>query len=149
MGRKADVMGDGLLAFAILAGMLWAAVATIRAVVRSYRRWSDSNPPVQARPRDRPPSRLKYVFRPGKSPEVKSLERAIVKCAMVLDGAVSPADVVATYTEWGMDEVRDRIKIMVDKGHIEMRATKSGSPPVVYVIPEFLTDEKRLTLGIE
>ena len=153
MGRKADVMGDGLLAFAILAGMRWAAVATIRAAVRSYRRWSASNPPIQprpqVRPKDRPPSRLKYMFRPEKSPEVKSLERAIVKCAMVSDGMVSPADVVAAYTDWGMDEVRDRIKVMVDKGHVEMRATKSGAPPVVYVIPEFLTDEKRLTLGIE
>ena len=131
-------MGDGLLSLAILAAMVWAAFVMIRAIVRSYRRRSDNNPPIQARARS--PLRLKYVFRPDRSPEVKSLERAIVKCAMVSDGLVSRADVVATYAEWGMDEVRDRIKIMVDKGHIEMRATASGTPPVVYVIPEFLAD---------
>jgi hypothetical protein len=35
---------------------------------------------------------------------------------------------------------------MVEKGHAELRATRSGSPALVYVIPEFLTDETRRTI---
>ena len=86
---------------------------------------------------------LKYVFRPDSAPEVKELERAIVKCAMSSDGIVSPSEVVAAYSEWGLDEVRARLDAMANKGYVEMRATKSGSPPLAYVVPEFLADASR------
>ena len=118
---------------------IWLAIA----VVRAYRRNSDGLqlPPIpRAYPRVYP---LKYVFRPDSAPEVKELERAIVKCAMSSDGIVSPSEVVAAYSEWGLDEVRARLDAMANKGYVEMRATKSGSPPLAYVVPEFLADASR------
>ena len=73
----------------------------------------------------------------------EGLERAIVKVARGKNGIVSPAVVVAHYSQWGMDEVQVMLDDMVSRGHAEQRATESGSPPLVYVVPEFLTDATR------
>ena len=72
----------------------------------------------------------------------ESLEQVILRVARAGGGLVSPAQ-VATSSDWSLDDSRACLDEMVRKGHAEQRATKTGSPPLVYVIPDFLTDEGR------
>ncbi len=79
------------------------------------------------------------------APPPDSLERVILKLARADGGLVSPGE-VATRGNWTLDEAKAYLETMVEKGHAELRATRSGSPALVYVIPEFLTDETRRTI---
>ena len=79
---------------------------------------------------------------PVAAPTPESLEQAILRVTKAGGGLVSPAQ-VATSGPWSLDDSRAGLDEMVRKGHAEQRATKSGSPPLVYVIPEFLTDAGR------
>ena len=74
-----------------------------------------------------------------------SLEQAILRAAKEGGGLVSPAQ-VATGGPWSLDDSRALLDEMVSKGYAEQRATKTGSPPLVYVIPEFLTEPGRQQL---
>ena len=76
------------------------------------------------------------------APMADSLEQAILRVAKAGGGLVSPAQ-VATNGPWTLDDSRAFLDEMVRKGHAEQRATRTGSPPLVYVIPEFLTDAGR------
>jgi TM2 domain-containing membrane protein YozV len=76
------------------------------------------------------------------APAPETLEQAILRVTKAGGGLVSPAQ-VATSGPWSLDDSRAGLDEMVRKGHAEQRATKSGSPPLVYVIPEFLTDAGR------
>ena len=82
------------------------------------------------------------LLREAAAPIAESLEQAILRVAKVDGGLVSPAQ-VATSGPWTLDDSRAFLDEMVRKGHAEQRATTSGSPPLVYVIPEFLTDASR------
>lgn len=75
-------------------------------------------------------------------PVQQSLEQVILRVAKAGGGLVSPAE-VATGGTWSLDETRAYLDEMVNKGHAEQRATRNGTPPLVYVIPEFLTDATR------
>ena len=79
---------------------------------------------------------------PEQEPVRESLEQAILRVARAGGGLVSPAE-VATGGTWSLDETRAYLDAMVNKGHAEQRATRNGTPPLVYVIPEFLTDATR------
>ena len=81
----------------------------------------------------------------AEAPVPESLEQAILRVAQAGGGLVSPAQ-VATSGRWTLDDSRAGLDEMVRKGHAEQRATRSGSPPLVYVIPEFLTDAGRLQI---
>ena len=72
----------------------------------------------------------------------ESLEQVILRVAKENGGLVSPG-AVATSGNWTLDETKSYLDGMVDKGHAELRPTRSGTPSVVYVIPEFLTDSTR------
>ena len=74
-----------------------------------------------------------------------SLEQVILRVAKAGGGLVTPAQ-VATSGPWNLDDSRAFLDEMVRKGHAEQRATKTGSPPLVYVIPEFLTEPTRQQL---
>ena len=76
------------------------------------------------------------------APVQETLEQAILRVAKASGGLVSPAE-VATRGNWSLDETRAGLDEMVTKGYAEQRATRSGTPPLVYVIPEFLTDATR------
>ena len=78
-------------------------------------------------------------------PVTESLEQAILRVARAGGGVVSPV-LVATSGPWSLDDSRVFLDEMVRKGHAEQRATKNGSPPLVYVIPEFLSDATRQQL---
>jgi len=82
------------------------------------------------------------LLRDAAVPVAESLEQAILRVAKAGGGLVSPAQ-VATSGPWNLDDSRAALDEMVRKGHAEQRATKTGAPPVVYVIPEFLTDAGR------
>ena len=82
------------------------------------------------------------LLREAAVPIAESLEQAILRVARADGGLVSPAH-VATSGPWTLDDSRAFLDEMVRKGHAEQRATRSGSPPLVYVIPEFLTDASR------
>ena len=82
------------------------------------------------------------LLREAAAPIAESLEQAILRVARADGGLVSPAQ-VATSGPWTLDDSRAFLDEMVRKGHAEQRATRSGSPPLVYVIPEFLTDASR------
>jgi hypothetical protein len=75
-------------------------------------------------------------------PQAESLEQVILRVAKESGGLVSPGT-VATSGNWTLDDAKSYLDGMVDKGHAELRPTKSGSPGVVYVIPDFLTDAIR------
>ena len=75
-------------------------------------------------------------------PVQQSLEQVILRVAKAGGGVVSTAE-VATGGTWSLDETRAYLDEMVNKGHAEQRATRNGTPPLVYVIPEFLTDATR------
>jgi hypothetical protein len=79
---------------------------------------------------------------PRAQPQAESLEQVILRVAKESGGLVSPGT-VATSGNWTLDEAKSCLDDMVDKGHAELRPTKSGSPAVVYVIPDFLTDATR------
>ena len=85
---------------------------------------------------------LHAAVAPVAAPAPESLEQAILRVAKEGGGLVSPAQ-VATSGPWSLDDSRAGLEEMVRKGHAEQRATKSGAPPLVYVIPEFLTDAGR------
>ncbi|MDD9986581.1 MAG: hypothetical protein OXQ31_09945 [Spirochaetaceae bacterium] len=68
--------------------------------------------------------------------KVRNLDIAVLSAARKNDGMVSPAD-VAMEAECKLDRARKQLDQMVDKGHVELRATKSGN--TVYVIPSLLT----------
>ena len=59
---------------------------------------------------------------------------------------MTPAAVVASaYVKDGMSlsVARKQLDLLVKQGELEMYATESGVPPLVYVVPEFLTDVSR------
>ena len=85
---------------------------------------------------------LHAAVAPVAAPAPESLEQAILRVAKEGGGLVSPAQ-VATSGPWSLDDSRAGLEEMVRKGHAEQRATKGGAPPLVYVIPEFLTDAGR------
>ena len=61
-------------------------------------------------------------------------------------GIVTPAAVVATANlkdEISLSVARKQLDLMVKQGDVEIRATSSGEPPLVYVVPEFLTETSR------
>ena len=68
--------------------------------------------------------------------KVRNLDMAVLSAARKNDGIVSPVD-VAMEAECKLDRARKQLDQMVDKGHVELHATKSGS--MVYVIPSLLT----------
>lgn len=76
------------------------------------------------------------------APVVESQEHLILRIAKAGGGLVSPA-LVATSGHWSLDDSRAFLDEMVRKGHAEQRATKTGAPPLVYVIPEFLSEAGR------
>ena len=90
-------------------------------------------------PIDQPPPR------PETAPPPESLEQVILKVSKANGGLASPGE-IATSGKWTLDEVKAHLESMVQKGHAEVRPTRSGSPPLVYVIPEFLTDDSRRQL---
>ena len=69
------------------------------------------------------------------------LERAIVRVAKADGGIVSPPAVIAMYSNWSMLDVQKMLDHMVSKGHIDQVPTKSGNPPLAYVVTSFLTEE--------
>ena len=42
-----------------------------------------------------------------------------------------------------LDVARKQLEYMVHQGDLELHASESGVPPLVYVVPEFLTDATR------
>ena len=72
--------------------------------------------------------------------------RAILSCAKRNAGIVTPAAVVASsYVKDGMSlaVAREQMDLLVKQGELEVHASESGVPPLVYVVPEFLTDTTR------
>lgn len=63
---------------------------------------------------------------------------------------MSPASVVASAAardRVNLTVARQQLDLMVDYGHLDLHATESGVPPMVYVAPEFLTDHARSQLA--
>ena len=76
------------------------------------------------------------------TPQAESLEQVILRVGKENGGLVSPG-VVAASGSWTLDDAKSYLDGLVDKGHAELRPTRSGTPSVVYVIPDFLTDSTR------
>ena len=60
--------------------------------------------------------------------------------AMASGGIVSPATIVAAPRGVGPGPSTRLAGIHGGQGHTKVRATKSEAPPLVHVLPEFLTD---------
>lgn len=80
---------------------------------------------------------------------VPQIQRTILLCARGNKGIVTPAAVVASSkvsVRLTLSGAKKHLDQMVRDGDLELRITQSGSPPLVYVVPEFLTDASRKLL---
>ena len=67
-------------------------------------------------------------------------------CAKKEKGIVTPAAMVATARASDrvtLNVAQRQLDYMVQKGDLELHASESGVPPLVYVVPECLTDATR------
>ena len=74
------------------------------------------------------------------------LQRVVMACAKKAKGIVTPAAMVATARASDrvtLDVAQRQLDHMVQKGDLELHASESGAPPLVYVVPEFLTETTR------
>jgi len=91
----------------------------------------------------------KRLERPSVVPQI---QRTILLCARANKGIVTPGAVVASSkvsVQLTMAGAKKHLDQMVRDGDLELRITQSGSPPLVYVAPEFLTDASRKLLDAE
>ena len=128
--------GTGIL-WLLTGGVLW--IGAVVDLFRLPRLVDEAN--VLARHRDELEAPRSTTYVPSTQPQ-ESLEQAILRVAKENGGLVSPG-AVATSGNWTLDETKAYLDGMVDKGHAELRPTRSGTPSVVYVIPDFLTDSTR------
>ena len=128
--------GTGVL-WLLTGGVLW--IGAVVDLFRLPRLVDEAN--VLARHRDELEAPRPTTFVPSTQPQ-ESLEQTILRVAKENGGLVSPG-AVATSGNWTLDETKSYLDGMVDKGHAELRPTRSGTPSVVYVIPDFLTDSTR------
>ena len=128
--------GTGVL-WLLTGGVLW--IGAVADLFRLPRLVDEAN--VLARHRDELEAPRATASAPTAQPQ-ESLEQVILRVAKENGGLVSPGG-VATSGNWTLDETKSYLDGMVDKGHAELRPTRSGTPSVVYVIPEFLTDGTR------
>ena len=128
--------GTGVL-WLLTGGVLW--IGAVVDLFRLPRLVDEAN--VLARHRDELEAPRPATYVPSTQPQ-ESLEQAILRVAKENGGLVSPG-AVATSGNWTLDETKAYLDGMVDKGHAELRPTRSGTPSVVYVIPDFLTDSTR------
>ena len=131
--------GTGVL-WLLTGGVLW--IGAVVDLFRLPRLVDEAN--VLARHHDELDAPRPATFAPSTQPQ-ESLEQAILRVAKESGGLVSPS-AVATSGNWTLDETKSYLDGMVDKGHAELRPTRSGTPSVVYVIPDFLTDGTRAQL---
>ena len=73
------------------------------------------------------------------------LERTVLRVAERAGGVLTPA-IVSSESTCSLDEARTELERWVSAGDAELRATTDGSPPTVYVVPEFLTEESKARL---
>ena len=73
----------------------------------------------------------------------ESVEHSILRVAKKNHGTVTPAE-IAIETEVSIDDAKAYLDTLVEKGHIELRVRKTGA--VVYVVPEFLDEERQADL---
>ena len=82
------------------------------------------------------------ALQPGASAPAR-LEQRILVTAKYAGGVIMPTT-VAMSAGIEINEAKRTLETMVDEGHAELRPRKDGT--LVYVIPDFLTDEKRAEL---
>ena len=73
----------------------------------------------------------------------ESMERVILKTAKRDGGIVSPGE-VALQAEVTIEDAKEYLEKLVKQGYAEMRVKKTGM--LVYVFPEFLTEDKKSEL---
>lgn len=128
--------GTGVL-WLLTGGVLW--IGAVVDLFRLPRLVDEAN--VLARHHDELVAPRPASLAPSTQPQ-ESLEQAILRVAKENGGLVSPS-AVATSGNWTLDETKSYLDDMVNKGHAELRPTRSGTPSVVFVIPDFLTDSTR------
>ena len=128
--------GTGVL-WLLTGGVLW--IGAVVDLFRLPRLVDEAN--VLARHHDELEAPRPTAYAPSAPPQ-ESLEQVILRVAKENGGLVSPG-AVATSGNWTLDETKAYLDAMVDKGHAELRPTRSGTPSVVYVIPDFLTESTR------
>jgi hypothetical protein len=70
----------------------------------------------------------------------ESLERVILRTAKSNRGAVTPAE-IALAADIPLDDGKAALEKLVGQGYAELRVRRNGQ--MVYVFPEFLTDEEQ------
>ena len=89
---------------------------------------------------------MREAERQQRSERYNQLQRVVLACAKKEKGIVTPAAMVATARASDrvtLNVAQRQLDYMVQKGDLELHASESGVPPLVYVVPEFLTDATR------
>ena len=89
------------------------------------------------------PAAIGHPATPASATE--SLERIVLRTAKSAGGVLTPA-IVSGESTCTLEEARTELERWVSAGDAELRATRDGSPPTVYVVPEFLTEESKSRL---
>ena len=120
---------------------LWA----VGFLIVSYRRWRAAKDAkiaeAEARGRAARAAEAKRLLE-----QYHQLQRVVMACAKKEKGIVTPAAMVATARASDrvtLNVAQRQLDYMVQKGDLELHASESGVPPLVYVVPEFLTDTTR------
>ena len=74
------------------------------------------------------------------APNPQRIQQRILLTAKQQGGFVSPTE-VAMRAGIGIDDAKQHLEGLVDKGHADLQLRKDGA--LVYVFPDLLTDEKR------
>ncbi len=73
----------------------------------------------------------------------ESVERIILKLAKQNNGIIAVSD-VALEANISIDDAKKDLDILLNKGFVEMRVTKTGA--IVYIIREYLKDDSELEM---
>ena len=117
----------------LMGGALWILVDFVRILMG---RFTDAHGDILGAAKRTAPS-------PDPSLTGQRIQQRILMIAKQQGGVVGPTD-IAMRTGIAIDEAKEHLESLLDKGHVEMHLRKDGG--LVYVFSDMLTEERRSEL---